>query len=143
MPLPLRSQLPEQVADFANGKNIPILLHFWAESCCLSTQHLANMREYYERFGRDGRLLMIAVHTPLHNQDDDHKHVSQAIAERHIPYAVVIDEDRMISQAFCNTELPSSYLFDALHQLRFVQAGESGLTLLKQRMQALIVTTEE
>jgi hypothetical protein len=122
---------------------MPILLHFWAESCCLSTQHLASMNEYYQRFGQAGQLIMIGIHTPLHSQDKHHERVSRAIADRQIPYPVVIDENRAITQAFCNTELPSSYLFDAHHQLRFVQAGERGLTLLKQRMQALIVTTEE
>ena len=81
------------------------------------------MREWYTKYANQG-LVVIGVHSPEFSYEKEVDAVKRAIKELDIPYAVALDNDFKIWNAFKVWAWPSMYILDKQGQIRFTHVGE-------------------
>ena len=97
---------------------------FWTYTCVNWLRTLPFLRAWHERYREHG-LIVIGVHTPEFEFERELASVQEAIVVDRIDYAVAVDSDYAIWQAFANNYWPALYLADATGTLRHHQFGES------------------
>jgi thiol-disulfide isomerase/thioredoxin len=101
----------------------PVLVEFWTFTCINWLRTLPYLRSWYERYRRDG-LVVIGVHTPEFEVEHDVEHVRRAAEEMRIEYPIAIDSDYAIWRAFGNQYWPALYFADADGKIRHHRFGE-------------------
>jgi thiol-disulfide isomerase/thioredoxin len=125
---------PLKMADL---RGRPVLIDFWDYTCVNCLRTLPYVREWHRRYGSLG-LTVVGVHAPefsfAHNAD----HVRRAVAEHAIEYAVVVDNDYAVWQAYANRYWPAKYLVDGEGYLRYYHFGEGGYAETEGAIQVLL-----
>lgn len=142
----LRSPMPELngATKWLNGRvrredlvgSWPTLIHFWSISCEMCKESLYVINRFKNQYA--GELAVLAVHMPLTEGDKDISKIEKAALKYHIDHPILIDSDRKLSYLFQNQYVPAYYLFDRSGLLRHYQVGDSGLSMLNQRIQRII-----
>lgn len=147
MPMPLHAELPALPGgtEWVNGKvdkealrGKPVLVHFWAVSCHLCKEGLKIVNFWHEIYGERHLLQIVGVHTPRTEEDTKTETVLETIRRYELEHPVILDHDHAVTALFQNGAVPAYYLFDAQLRLRHIQAGESGLHLLEQRLRKIL-----
>lgn len=122
----------------AEAEGHPTLVHFWAMSCGLCKRNLPRVAELRDRYGEAG-LRVVAVHTPLAEEDEDVEEVRMAVARHRITEPCAVDNERRLRDAFGNEEglVPAYYLFDAEGSMRLFAGGEPGLNMLASALERM------
>ncbi|MGO3326045.1 cytochrome c biogenesis protein DipZ [Gordonia sp. (in: high G+C Gram-positive bacteria)] len=107
-------------ADLANKV---VLVDFWTYSCINCLRDGPHVRRWYDAY-RDAGLVVVGVHTPEFAFEKDGGNVAAAIADEHIGYPVVQDNDYAIWNAFANRYWPAKYLIDGRGGIRAASFGE-------------------
>ncbi|MGY4689656.1 TlpA family protein disulfide reductase [Salibacterium sp. K-3] len=117
----------------------PIFVHFWSLSC----SHCANAMPSLNRLLHHYRstLDILSVHMPRSAKDKDVNKVKQKAAALGVTHALLVDQDRKVSDAFRNEYVPSYYLFRPDGVLFHTQSGDSGIRLLKKKIDRLLNTS--
>ena len=126
----------EDVLEQTKGK--PVLVHFWAVSCGICKDKMAQLNEIKDKYGKMG-LQTIAVHMPRYEADTDLDTVNQAIADNKLTEPCAVDSLHKVKDAFQNEQgwVPVYYLFDAEGKLKTRAAGEFGVGILQTALEKL------
>src|SRR3984957_13997347 len=87
---------------------------------------------------REQGLVVIRVHTPEFDFEENVDNVRSALAEMHIDYPVAIDNQLSIWNAFHNIYWPALYLVDAGGHIRYRQFGEGEYARTDREIQKLL-----
>jgi thiol-disulfide isomerase/thioredoxin len=114
-----------------------VLVDFWAYMCgnCLNT--LPHVKQWHERYARDG-LVVVGVHTPELPAERDPKNVEHAIERYGISYPVALDPDYATWKAYSNRYWPALYLIDRQGRVVYRHFGEGAYDQTEARIRALL-----
>ncbi len=100
-----------------------VLVDFWTYTCINCLRTLPYIRAWDERYRADG-LTIVGVHTPEFAFEREAANVQRAIADEHLRYPVVQDNEFGTWNAFTNQGWPSKFLIDASGKVRYAHLGE-------------------
>jgi thiol-disulfide isomerase/thioredoxin len=96
-----------QTATGLRGK--VVVVQFWTFTCINWRRTLPYVRAWDAKY-RDQGLIVIGVHTPEFDFEENVQNVRSELAEMHIEYPVAIDNQHAIWNAFHNVYWPALYL---------------------------------
>jgi len=122
------------------GENVGekvVLVEFWTYSCynCQNAQPYIN--SFHEKYADDG-LLVIGVHRPEFEFEQDYASVEAAVREAGIEYPVVLDNDAATWDAYDNRYWPAWYLIDADGFVRYKHFGEGAYEETEAKIRSLL-----
>ena len=82
--------------------------------------------------------MVIGVHSPEFSYEKSIENVQNAIKELNVPYAVVIDNDFKIWNAYRVWAWPSMFILDKRGAIRFTHVGESAYEESERVIQQLL-----
>jgi mannose-6-phosphate isomerase-like protein (cupin superfamily) len=115
----------------------PVLVEFWDFCRVNSLRTLPYIKAWHARYAEAG-LRVIGVHTPGFEPSADPDAVREAVARLDIPYAVAIDSDLAIWNAYENAGWPARYVFDQRGMLHEYHYGEGGYVETERAIQSLL-----
>jgi thiol-disulfide isomerase/thioredoxin len=92
------------------GKKV-ILIDFWTYSCINCLRTLPYLNSWYEKY-KDKGLVIIGVHTPEFQFEQNYDNVYAAVQKFGIKYPVVLDNNYSTWSAYGNLYWPHDYLID-------------------------------
>ncbi len=102
-----------------------VLVDFWTYSCINCLRTLPYVRAWADKY-KDAGLVVIGVHAPEFEFEQDIGNVRKATQDLHVDYPVAIDNDFALWHAFGNRFWPAFYFVDAQGRIRHHQFGEGG-----------------
>lgn len=144
-----RTQAPLAALDGATGwLNSPVLgaadlrgkvvlVEFWTYSCVNCLRTLPYVRAWAQKY-RSAGLVVIGVHTPEFQFEQQASRVQRAIEHLHIDYPVALDSRQAVWDAFGNRAWPSLYLVDGEGRVRLHQYGEGRYAETERTLQQLL-----
>ena len=112
----------------------PVLITFWATTCpgCLKEQpHLVELYEKHQQHGLN--IIGIAM------SYDPADQVRTLVANRKLPYTIVMDSNGELARAFGNVRLtPTSFLITPDGRIQFKKIGEMDMHSVEQSIQEMI-----
>ena len=100
-----------------------VLVNFWTYSCINSLRELPYIRSWAAKY-KDAGLVVVGVHAPEFGFEKELANVENAVHELKITFAVPIDSNHRIWQAFNNEYWPADYFIDAKGRIRYHHFGE-------------------
>jgi len=131
---------PPQTATNFRGK--VVVVQFWTFTCINWRRTLPYMRAWNAKY-RDQGLIVIGVHTPEFDFEENVQNVRSELAEMHIDYPVAIDNQHAIWNAFHNVYWPALYLLDPHGHIRYRQFGEGEYARTEREIQKLLAESGE
>jgi len=92
------------------GKKV-ILIDFWTYSCINCLRTLPYLNSWYEKY-KDQGFVIIGVHTPEFQFEQNYDNVFAAVQKYNIKYPVVLDNNYSTWTAYGNLYWPHDYLID-------------------------------
>ena len=114
-----------------------VLVQFWTYTCINWLRTLPHLRAWARRY-RDHGLVVIGVHTPEFGFEHELENVRRAAQSRGIDYAIAIDNDYEVWQAFANHYWPALYFVDAGGHIRHHRFGEGDYERSEMVIQQLL-----
>jgi thiol-disulfide isomerase/thioredoxin len=114
-----------------------VLVNFWTYSCINSLRELPYIKAWAQKY-KDAGLVVVGVHAPEFGFERDAANVKLAVEEFKIPYAVPIDSNHAIWQAFRNQYWPADYFIDAKGAIRYRHFGEGEYDRSEHVIQSLL-----
>ncbi len=114
-----------------------VLVDFWTYSCINCLRALPYVNAWAAKY-KDHGLVVIGVHAPDFAFEKDEANVRRAIKDLSIPYAVAMDNDLKIWQAFNNQYWPADYFIDAQGRIRGHAFGEGDYDKSERVIQQLL-----
>ena len=127
--------VPTQTAPELRGK--VVLVQFWTYTCVNWRRTLPYVRAWSAKY-HDQNLVVIGVHTPEFDFEENLGNVRAALKEMHIDYPVAVDSQRVIWDAFHNVYWPALYLIDTRGKIRYQQFGEGEYSRTEREIQKLL-----
>lgn len=115
----------------------PVLVQFWTSTCINWIRTLPYMRSWFEVYGGEG-LSVLGVHTPEFEVERSVDHVRWAAREMGIDFAVAVDSNYEIWDAFANRYWPALYFADSAGRIRHHHFGEGDYYRSEQVIQLLL-----
>jgi thiol-disulfide isomerase/thioredoxin len=126
---------PPLTAKSLRGK--VVLVNFWTYSCINSLRELPFMKAWAAKY-KDAGLVVIGVHTPEFEFEEDTANVKSALADLKISYPIPVDSNHSIWSAFRNEYWPADYFVDAKGKIRYQHFGEGEYLKAERLIQALL-----
>ena len=126
---------PPQSSTDLRGK--VVVVQFWTYTCINWRRTLPYILAWDEKYRGQG-LVVIGVHTPEFDFEQNVDNVRAALGEMHIDYPVAIDNEHAIWDAFHNVYWPALYLIDAKGHIRYQQFGEGEYERTEREIQKLL-----
>ena len=114
-----------------------VLIDFWTYTCINCIRTLPFLEAWQQRYGADG-FTVVGVHSPEFPFEKDAGNVSAAIAQNHLTYPVVQDNDLATWEAWGNQYWPSEYLVDAQGNVREAHFGEGNYDETERAIRSLL-----
>jgi thiol-disulfide isomerase/thioredoxin len=114
-----------------------VLVDFWTYTCINWLRTLGYVRAWAEKY-EDAGLVVVGVHTPEFGFEADAENVAEAAKALNVPYAIALDPDSAVWQAFANHYWPAVYIADADGRIRHHQFGEGGYEECEMVVQQLL-----
>ncbi len=114
-----------------------VLTNFWTYTCINWLRTLAYVRAWAEKYAEPG-LVVVGVHTPEFPFERDPGNVREAARAMHVDYAIALDPDYAVWDAFSNRYWPAVYIAGADGHIRHHQFGEGGYEECEQVIQELL-----
>lgn len=105
------------VLDAAWAQGQVVVVDFWASWCQPCQHSIPFYRRMHERWAGRG-LRLVGVNT-----DDDREDFLSYLAVHPMPFSLVYDEQKALSQRFAVMQLPTTFLFDRKGRLRKTRSG--------------------
>lgn len=150
MPMKMGTPMPslDGAAEWVNGpvaaeelKGSPTIVHFWSISCGSCHEIMENVKDWAERYGRQG-VRFVGIHMPRSERDTDMEAIKADIAEMNVDWPQAIDNEHKIVDAFENKYVPAFYLFNEEGVLRHFQAGDRGQKMLEAAVDRVLRTRD-
>ena len=114
-----------------------VLVDFWTLTCINWIRTLPYLRAWAGTYGPSS-LVVVGVHTPEFGVEHDVDEVRRAAGDFGVTYAVAIDNDYAVWNAFGNQYWPAVYLADARGRIRHEHFGEGGYDRSEQVIRQLL-----
>jgi thiol-disulfide isomerase/thioredoxin len=121
--------------DDLSGK--VVLVDFWTYTCINCIRTLPYLEAWQQKYGPDG-FTVVGVHTPEFPFEHDSGNVERSIADNHLTYPVVQDNDYGTWNAYGNQYWPADYLIDPSGQVRSAHFGEGGYGQTESEIRTLL-----
>jgi hypothetical protein len=115
-----------------------VAVDFCTYTCINWIRTLPYLRAWAEKYRDDG-LVVIGVHTPEFSVEKKAQNVRRALSGMGVEYAVVMDNDHVIWDAFGNRYWPALYLGDAHGRIRHHWFGEGDYERSEAVIQQLLI----
>jgi len=114
----------------ADLKGNPVMLQFWATTCRTCVAEMPHLKALHERFKGDG-FRLVAVAMPYDPPDQ----VREMVAQKGLPYTVVLDKEGTVTSAFGNVQLtPTTVLIDINGQIAWKRRGKLDFERLRHEL---------
>lgn len=123
--------------DAKQLKGKVVLIDFWTYSCINCLRALPYMRAWADKY-KDSGLVVIGVHTPEFDFEQQLPNVQRAVQKFGITYPVALDSHQTIWNAFHNEFWPAHYFIDAKGKVRFEHFGEGNYDTSERWIQQLL-----
>jgi thiol-disulfide isomerase/thioredoxin len=100
-----------------------VAVDFWTHTCINWLRTLPYLRAWSEHYSPHG-LVVIGVHTPEFSIEHDVETVRRVSSDLGVEYAIAIDNDYAVWNAFGNQYWPALYIADSRGDLRYHHFGE-------------------
>lgn len=114
-----------------------VLVDFWTYSCINCLRTLPYVKAWAQKYRSSG-LVVLGVHTPEFEFEQQVSNVQRAVEHLHIDYPVALDSRYAIWKAFGNRAWPAIYFVDAQGRIRQRQYGEGRYAEAEQLIQQLL-----
>ena len=114
-----------------------VLVEFWTYGCWNCKNVEPYIKQWHTKYADEG-LVVIAVHSPEFRHERDLDNVRAYLADNDIEYAVPIDNDFSVWNAFGNRAWPTVYLIDKQGRLVYRHIGEGAYATTERRIQELL-----
>jgi thiol-disulfide isomerase/thioredoxin len=114
-----------------------VLVQFWTYTCINWIRTLPYVRAWWERYGRQG-LVVVGAHAPEFPFERDLDNVRAAASDMRVEYPIVIDNGYAIWSAFSNRFWPALYFVDAEGTIRHNHFGEGEYESSERALQELL-----
>ncbi|MFY9300946.1 MAG: redoxin family protein [Candidatus Nitrosotenuis sp.] len=125
----------EQLQEQIKGK--VVLYDIWTYSCINCQRTLPYIVAWNEKYADQG-LLIIGVHSPEFEFEKDINNVRIATEKFGIKYPVILDNDKVIWDAFENRYWPRKYIADHEGYIRYDHIGEGNYEETEKVIQDLL-----
>jgi thiol-disulfide isomerase/thioredoxin len=115
-----------------------VAVNFWTYTCINWLRTLPYLRAWAEAYDEHG-LVMVGVHTPEFTVEHDIEGVRRAARDMDISYAIAIDNDYAVWNAFANEYWPALYVADNQGRIRHHLFGEGGQERAEHVLRKLLV----
>lgn len=105
------------------AENKVVLVDFWTYTCVNCIRTLPFLREWHEKYSDNG-LVILGVHTPEFEFEEDIDNVRDALVREDIQWPVVLDNEYDTWRSFGNRYWPAKYLIGIDGQLTYRHFGE-------------------
>lgn len=114
-----------------------VVVQFWTYTCINWRRTLPYVRAWFTKY-RDQGFLVIGVHTPEFDFEENIDNVRAQIGAMQIAYPIAIDNGHTIWNEFHNSYWPALYLIDAKGHVRYQQFGEGEYAATEREIQKLL-----
>jgi cytochrome c biogenesis protein CcdA/thiol-disulfide isomerase/thioredoxin len=114
-----------------------VLIDFWTYTCINCIRTLPYLEAWQQRYGNRG-FTIVGVHSPEFPFEKDADNVRAAIAQNHLTYPVVQDNDLATWDAWGNQYWPADYLVDAQGNVREAHFGEGDYAETERAIRTLL-----
>jgi thiol-disulfide isomerase/thioredoxin len=114
-----------------------VLVDFWTYSCINCLRSVPYLRAWDARYRASG-LVIIGVHTPEFDFEQDPAKIQRAVRKFGITYPVAVDSEHRIWNAFHNQYWPAHYFIDATGKVRYHHFGEGNYEESERWIQELL-----
>ncbi len=114
-----------------------VLVEFWTFDCINCRHTIPQLETWYQKYHDQG-LVIIGVHSPEFSYEHDVANVKQAIQELKIPYAVALDNNFKMWNAFNVWAWPTVFILDKQGTIRFTHIGEGAYAEAEQTISELL-----
>jgi cytochrome c biogenesis protein CcdA/thiol-disulfide isomerase/thioredoxin len=114
-----------------------VLIDFWTYTCINCIRTLPYLEAWQQRYARDG-FTVVGIHSPEFPFEKEAGNVRAAIAQNHLTYPVVQDNDLATWSAWGNQYWPADYLVDANGDVREAHFGEGGYADTERAIRTLL-----
>ena len=114
-----------------------VLIDFWEYTCINCIRTFPYLRRWNQLYAADG-LVVIGVHTPEFEFGKNPKNVGDAVKRFGFTFAVAVDSDYAIWNAFQNQAWPADYLIDKDGKVTFVHFGEGDYGTFEMEIRKLL-----
>ena len=121
----------------ADLKGKVVLVDFWAYSCINCLRAVPYVRAWADKY-KDSGLVVIGVHTPEFEFEQQLPNVQRAVKKFGITYPVALDSNNAIWDAFHNQYWPAHYFIDAKGKVRYEHFGEGEYDQSERWIQELL-----
>lgn len=133
--LPIEGVMPEftGITRWINGGPLTkadlagkvVLVDFWTYSCINCIRTLPYVNGWQKAYSDKG-LVVVGVHTPEFDFEKDAGNVKAAVTRFGLNYAIALDNDYAMWNAYKNRYWPAHYFIDAKGNIRYHHFGEGG-----------------
>ena len=100
-----------------------VLVDFWTYTCINCIRTFPYLRQWHARYADDG-LVILGIHTPEFEFEEDRNNVQKASADDAIVWPVALDNEMGTWRAYSNRYWPAKYLIDKDGVIRYQHFGE-------------------
>jgi len=129
--------LNSQPLTAENLRGKVVLVDFWTYTCINWLRTLPYVRAWAEKY-KDRGLVVIGVHSPEFEFEQDLDNVRRAVKDMRIDYPVAVDSGHAVWRAFNNQYWPALYFIDAKGRIRHHQFGEGEYAHAEMIIQQLL-----
>ena len=126
---------PPLTGDTLRGK--VVLVDFWTYTCINCLRALPWVRAWADKYREQG-FVVVGVHTPEFDFEQELANVRRAVGELDIRYPVAVDSKYRIWRAFNNHYWPAHYFIDAQGRIRHHHFGEGAYEQSEQVIRELL-----
>lgn len=123
--------------DMKNLEGKVVLIDFWTYSCINCQRTLPTLTSWDQKY-RDEGLVIIGIHAPEFAFEKKRANVEKAVEKANIKYAVWLDNNFDVWDAYDNLYWPAKYFIDKNGFVRHTHFGEGGERESEQVIQALL-----
>ena len=114
-----------------------VLVEFWTYTCINWRRQFPYVRAWAEKYGKEG-LVVIGVHTPEFNFEQDLDNVRRAAKEIGVTIPIAVDSGYAVWDAFNNEAWPALYFIDSQGRIRHRLYGEGEYEQSERIIQQLL-----
>jgi len=114
-----------------------VAVQFWTYTCINWLRTLPYIRAWANEYGSHG-LVVVGVHTPEFTVEHDIDNVRRAARDMSVDYAIAVDNDYRVWDAFANRYWPALYIAEAAGRIRHHHFGEGGYEQSERAIRRLL-----
>lgn len=114
-----------------------VMVEFWTFGCWNCRNIEPYVKEWHQKYAKEG-LVVIAVHSPEFSHEREVDKVEAYVKERHISYAVPIDNEFRNWRQYRNRYWPTLYVIDKKGTIQYTRIGEGAYGQTEEMIQQLL-----